>query len=187
MAAANSGAGASQADAFVGEALRWLPDADDTPMIYPAPVLAGKRPAVVLADDNADMRQYLSRLLAASYEVTAVADGKDALAAAARVHPDVILTDVMMPGLDGFALLEQLKADPELRDIPVIMLSARAGEEAKVESLGMGAHDYLVKPSARAICWRECLPSSVGLELAMRRTRRHSGSWKAGIACSWRR
>ncbi len=146
IAAANTQAGVPREDALVGEALGWLPDDDHPPMIDPVPVAAGQRPRVLLADDNADMRQYLSRLLATSYEVTAVANGKDALAAVARVDPDVILTDVMMPGLDGFALLQQLKANTELRDIPVILLSARAGEEAKVEGLGMGASDYLVKP-----------------------------------------
>src|SRR5271170_2219809 len=113
---------APRAEAFVSEALRWLPDAGEDsgpPVLRSPPVVGEQRPDVVLADDNADMRQYLGRLLTPSYDVTAVADGKDALAAAARVHPDLILTDVMMPGLDGFELLRQLRADPELRDIPV--------------------------------------------------------------------
>jgi DNA-binding response OmpR family regulator len=116
------------------------------------------------------MRQYLGRLLAPSYDVTAVADGKGALAAAARVHPDLILTDVMMLGFDGFELLRQLRADPELREIPVIVLSARAGEEAKVEGLRMGANDYLVKPfSARDLLAR--VSSTVGRARARGRLR----------------
>jgi PAS domain S-box-containing protein len=164
---------APRAGAFVSEALRWLPDAGEDsgqPVLRSPPVVGEQRPHVVLADDNADMRQYLARLLAPSYDVTAVADGKDALAAAARVHPDLILTDVMMPGLDGFELLRQLRADPELRDIPVIVLSARAGEEAKVEGLRMGANDYLVKPfSARDLLAR--VSSTVGRARARGRLR----------------
>ena len=113
------------------------------------------RARVLLADDNADMRDYLCRLLAADYEVTCVADGEEALAEARRTRPDLILTDVMMPGLDGFGLLQKLRDDPELRGVPVIVLSARAGDEAKVEGLRKGADDYLVKPfSARELLAR---------------------------------
>jgi PAS domain S-box-containing protein len=139
----------TRADAFVNEALRWLPDsaegAHDLPVL--SPQIAGEeRPRILVADDNADMREYLRRLLAARYDVTSVSDGKEALFTAARVHPDLVLTDVMMPSLDGFALLRQMRADPSLQDIPVIVLSARAGEEAKIEGLRMGADDYIVKP-----------------------------------------
>jgi DNA-binding response OmpR family regulator len=106
----------------------------------------------LLAEDNADMRHYLSRLLATSYEVTAAADGEEAFAAARRMPPDLILTDVMMPRLDGFGLLQKLRGDPELGCVPVIVLSARAGDEAKIEGLERGADDYLVKPfSAREL------------------------------------
>jgi PAS domain S-box-containing protein len=139
----------TRADAFVSEALRWLPDsadgAHDPPVL--SPQIAGEaRQRILVADDNADMREYLRRVLAARYDVTSVSDGKEALVAAARVHPDLVLTDVMMPSLDGFALLQQMRADPSLQDIPVIVLSARAGEEAKIEGLRMGADDYVVKP-----------------------------------------
>jgi PAS domain S-box-containing protein len=145
---------ATRAEAFVSEALRWLPDGmvaeqeelDEEQAAPPPEGLAGKRARVLLADDNADMRDYLCRLLATSYDVTCCADGDEALAAARRVPPDVILTDVMMPKLDGFGLLKKLRADPELRAVPVIVLSARAGDEAKIEGLGRGADDYLVKP-----------------------------------------
>jgi PAS domain S-box-containing protein len=92
------------------------------------------------------MRQYVRRLLRSSYEVHTVGDGEAALAAARENPPDLVLTDVMMPRLDGFGLLKALQADPGTHAIPVIMLSARAGEEARVEGLAAGAHDYLIKP-----------------------------------------
>lgn len=148
----------TRADAFVSEALHWLPDraaeAGEPPV--PIPQNPGeRRPRILVADDNADMRDYLSRVLAVRYDVTSVADGKDALAVAAQVPPDLVLTDVMMPSLDGFALLQQLRADPSLQEIPVIVLSARAGEEAKIDGLRRGADDYIVKPfSARELLAR---------------------------------
>lgn len=101
---------------------------------------------VLIVDDNADMRAYLSRLLRPHYAVGTAADGEQALAAIARTPPDVILTDVMMPRLDGVALLQQLRSDPHTARLPVIVLSARAGEEAAIEGLNAGADDYLVKP-----------------------------------------
>ena len=139
----------TRADAFVSEALRWLPDraerADDP--LVPLPQNPGERRArILVADDNADMGEYLCRVLATRYDVTSVSDGKEALATAARIHPDLVLTDVMMPSLDGFALLQELRTDSNLQEIPVILLSARAGEEAKIDGLRMGADDYVVKP-----------------------------------------
>jgi PAS domain S-box-containing protein len=122
---------------------------------------------VLVADDNADMRQYLGRLLAGAYEVAEVADGKAALAAARERPPDLVLADVMMPELDGFGLLRELRADPRTRTVPVVLLSARAGEESRVEGLATGADDYLVKPfSARELLAR------VGTHLEMARLRR---------------
>ncbi|HET9110421.1 MAG TPA: ATP-binding protein, partial [Ktedonobacterales bacterium] len=110
---------------------------------------------IVLADDNADLRDYLTRLLRESYEVEAVANGAQALAAIRREAPDLAISDVMMPELDGFGLLRELRADPQTMNLPVILLSARAGEEATVEGLEAGADDYLVKPfSARELLSR---------------------------------
>lgn len=103
------------------------------------------RPRIVLADDNADMRNYVRRLLADSCEVLAVGDGIEALAAIQRDKPDLVVSDVMMPRLDGFELLKAIRADPETASIP-LLLSARAGEEARVEGLRAGADDYLTKP-----------------------------------------
>ncbi|HEY4591132.1 MAG TPA: ATP-binding protein, partial [Thermoanaerobaculia bacterium] len=145
------------ADPFVEEALRWLPGEAFPaagPQRTPTPE-EGPRPHILLADDNADMRDYVRRLLAAEYEVAAVADGEAALRAIAQRRPDLVLTDVMMPNLDGFGLLKALREDPERAAIPVILLSARAGEEARVEGLEAGADDYLIKPfSARELLAR---------------------------------
>jgi len=134
-------------DAYVQEALACLPRPAS------AKVDEGSvRPRILLADDNADMRDYISSLLRADYEVTAVADGHAALAESLRSPPALVLTDVMMPRMDGFELLTALRSHEKTRTIPVVMLSARAGEEAKVEGLEMGADDYLVKPfSAREL------------------------------------
>jgi signal transduction histidine kinase/DNA-binding response OmpR family regulator len=104
---------------------------------------------VLLADDNADMRAYVFRILQSQgYLVEPAADGEAALALARATRPDLILTDVMMPKLDGFGLLKSVRGDPGLADVPVLMLSARAGEEARVEGLQAGADDYLIKPFA---------------------------------------
>jgi signal transduction histidine kinase len=131
------------ADAYIAETLRWLPDTShgdggddgDSPLIEALerpPATAGAeesalRPRILLADDNADMREYVRRLLADHYVVQAVADGGAALAAARAHRPDLVLSDVMMPQLDGFGLLHELRNDPQTATIPVIMLSARAG------------------------------------------------------------
>ncbi len=143
--------------AYIEEALRWLPDAAGPAPAVPAatadplgavePALpAGPRPRVLLAEDNADMREYARRLLSTQFEVEPVGDGLAALRAAQARRPDLVLTDVMMPGLDGFGLLGALRGDPALKNVPVIMLSARAGEEARIEGMQAGADDYLVKP-----------------------------------------
>ncbi len=104
------------------------------------------RPRVVLADDNADMRAYIGRMLQRDYEVEAHADGQQALAAIRRRLPDIVITDVMMPVMSGLELLAALRADVRTRALPIIMVSARAGEEARVEGIEAGADDYLIKP-----------------------------------------
>src|SRR6202008_288828 len=129
------------AEAFVEEALRWLPG-DATPPSaedLPAGAPAGRRPRIVWADDNADMREYVRRLLATRFEVEAVQDGEAALAAVRARQPDLVLADVMMPRLDGFGLLGALRSDPATKAVPVMLLSARAGEEARIEGRAAGA------------------------------------------------
>jgi signal transduction histidine kinase len=141
---------------YVEEALRWLPETEDAAPGVPTPSAGGTAPhgartpaaRVLLADDNADMRAYVRRLLETRYAVEAVGDGTEALRAARERPPDLVVADMMMPGLDGFALVRALRADARTRTLPVILLSARAGEEATADGLEAGADDYLVKPFA---------------------------------------
>ncbi|WP_432813520.1 ATP-binding response regulator [Pantanalinema sp. GBBB05] len=110
---------------------------------------------ILLVDDNADMRDYLKRLLSARWQVETAANGAIALTMIQQQLPDLVLTDVMMPEMDGFQLLKTLRSDPITQSIPIILLSARAGEEATVEGLEAGADDYLIKPfSARELIAR---------------------------------
>jgi PAS domain S-box-containing protein len=178
---------ATGASPYVEEALLWLPDeapggagrAELPAYQEPLPTLYQRaeqgenddRPRVLVADDNADMRQYVGRLLTEHYQVEAVPDGEAALATARRRPPDLILTDVMMPRLDGFGLLRELRADPRTRNLPVILLSARAGEESRVEGLEAGADDYLVKPFGA----KELL-ARVSAHLQMARMRREASA-----------
>jgi PAS domain S-box-containing protein len=142
-------AGSSRTEAYVEDALRWLPGTAPPKLAGAASnqVLA---PRVLLADDNADMRDYVSRLLGEHMRVTAVNNGKEALASALKEPPDLILSDIMMPVLDGFGLLREVRGSPGLSHIPVILLSARAGEESRVDGVSAGADDYLVKPFSAA-------------------------------------
>ncbi len=144
-----------RADAFVEESLRWLPDDLSEVESQYRDVVEKPRPRVLLADDNADMREYVRKLLTAQYDVVAVADGEAALVAAQEQLPDLVLSDVMMPKLDGFGLVRRLREDPQTRSVPIVLLSARAGEESHVEGLQAGADDYLIKPfSARELIAR---------------------------------
>ncbi|MGY1810410.1 ATP-binding protein [Blastococcus sp. SYSU D00669] len=102
--------------------------------------------SVLVVDDNADMRTYLTRLLAPHWTVRTAPDGRSALASVAAQPPDLVVTDVMMPGMDGFELLRELRRSPATRRIPVLMLTARAGQEAAVEGFAAGVDDYLAKP-----------------------------------------
>jgi PAS domain S-box-containing protein len=151
---------------YIEEALRWLPDEaqpdrraapallrDDLVRESGAPRSTSAR--ILIADDNADMRAYLARLLRRYWQVDTVADGEAALAAVRESPPDLVLSDVMMPRLDGFGLLRQLRADARTSSVPVVLVSARAGAESAIEGLEAGADDYLVKPfSARELVAR---------------------------------
>jgi PAS domain S-box-containing protein len=148
---------AAGVEPFVAEAEHWLPR-DVTPgpgADAPRPRAPGERiERLLVVDDNADMREYLAQLLG-DWTIETAADGMAALAMATASPPDLVVTDVMMPGLDGFELLAALRADERTRSTPVLMLSARAGEEARVSGLGAGADDYLTKPfSARELTAR---------------------------------
>ncbi|MBD2070263.1 PAS domain S-box protein [Leptolyngbya sp. FACHB-671] len=161
----------TRATPHIAEALRWLPDErservdewmseaeyhpSTRPLIYPSTHSPALPARILLADDNADMRNYMRRLLNQQYEVEVVSDGVAALAAIRQQMPHLVLTDVMMPRLDGFGLLQALRANPDTQQIPIILLSAQAGEESQIEGLAAGADDYLIKPfSARELLAR---------------------------------
>src|SRR6202008_2672885 len=176
------------AEAYAEEALRWLPDQSGAAVhaaTVPKPASlapaarsepAAKHELIVVADDNADMRRYLKRLLDDCYEVQPVADGREALETIRRLRPSLVLADVMMPQLDGFGLLRAIRDDAALASIPVILVSARAGEESRVEGLQAGADDYLVKPFAA----RELL-ARVEAHLKMSNLRRDTAGREEGL------
>ncbi|BBY18208.1 histidine kinase [Mycolicibacterium litorale] len=169
------------ADPYVQEALRWLPtepnagvDAGVTGAVSGS-ADAGAR--VLIADDNADMRSYLTGLLhGAGYEVTAVTDGHEALESVRADIPDLVVSDVMMPRLDGLGLVAALRTEPRTAALPVLLLSARAGQEASIEGLQAGADDYLVKPFAAA----EFL-ARVRANVALARLRNHHNRWRTAL------
>jgi PAS domain S-box-containing protein len=179
------------ADPYLAEALRWLPgDQPDEPTLTadevggpPRRDLAGRdlagrgTPArILLADDNADMRGYLQRLLQPGYQVTAVADGQEALDAVRAQPFDLVISDVMMPGLDGLQLVGELRANSRAPDLPVLLLSARAGPEAAIEGLEAGADDYLVKPFSAAE-----LLARVRATVELARLRSHQARWRTAL------
>jgi PAS domain S-box-containing protein len=166
--------------AIVEEAQQWLAETPTGPADPSASLEV--RPAneaaatILVVDDNADMRGYVQRILAwqPQWTVHTAADGIEALEVIARQRPDIVISDVMMPRLDGFGLLQALKQNPDTARIPVVLLSARAGEEATVEGLDRGADDYLVKPFAA----RELL-ARVRTQLDITRTRQDNTRLRA--------
>ena len=156
----------SQAAPYLEEALQWTPPAPLAEKLVDAtvpgtetgtvrPTWTAPRARILWVDDNADMRSYVTRLLRRFFDVTEAHDGQEALESALAAPPDLVLSDVMMPRLDGFGLLRALRADSRTRRLPIILLSARAGEESAVAGLDSGADDYLVKPfSARELLAR---------------------------------
>ncbi len=134
-------------DVFVEEAGYWAPgEPAGLPDKMESAGASAERARVLVVDDNADMRQYISRLLRDRYELAFAGNGVEALAAAREHKPELILSDIMMPRMDGVELLHEIRRDETLRTLPVILLSARAGGEAQVEGIQHGADDYLVKP-----------------------------------------
>ncbi|WP_461110289.1 SpoIIE family protein phosphatase [Streptomyces calidiresistens] len=197
--APGSGGGAvpTAADPYVQEALRWLPG-DTSPGTEqgagvqpagssPLPYTSGPstRARVLVADDNADMREYLTRILTgAGYDVVGVTDGREALDAVRREAfdreaYDLVVSDVMMPNIDGLRLVSELRSDPRTASVPVLLLSARAGQEASIEGLEAGADDYLVKPFAAAE-----LLARVRATIELARLRSHQARWRAALVDS---
>ncbi|MFJ2647941.1 SpoIIE family protein phosphatase [Streptomyces sp. NPDC087420] len=167
-------------DPFVQEALRWLPG-EQAPPVPAAMNEPGSDPGgpakVLVADDNADMREYLTRLLrGAGYTVSTARDGRHALEAIRAETPDLVVSDVMMPRLDGLALVEALRGDSRTASVPVLLLSARAGQEASIEGLQAGADDYLVKPFAAAE-----LLARARAAIRLARLRGHHARWRTAL------
>ncbi|MBA9001833.1 SpoIIE family protein phosphatase [Thermomonospora cellulosilytica] len=170
------------ADPFVEEALRWLPEDagrewETPPGQTPTAALRFGGPArVLVADDNRDMRAYLRRLLRPGYEVQTVGDGLAALETARSRPPDLVIADVMMPGMDGLRLVAELRSDPRTARVPVLLLSALAGPGSSVEGLAAGADDYLVKPFSAAE-----LKARVRANVEMARLRNQSAEWRNAL------
>ncbi len=172
------------AEPFVREAFQWLPgddgesvvaEASDVPTPLAAHRTAGAR--ILIADDNADMRDYLTRILAsAGYRVDAVADGRQALDSARSAVPDLIVSDVMMPVLDGLELVERLRSDSATASVPIMLLSARTGQEPSIEGLQAGADDYLAKPFGAVE-----LLARVDANVALARLRNRHVRWRAAL------
>jgi PAS domain S-box-containing protein len=177
-----------RAEAYIEEAHQWLGDEPDaaadlamfdkqaSPRSPQEPTPAAKRELIILADDNADMRRYLMNMLGERYDVHTVVDGREALEATRQLRPALVLTDVMMPRLDGFGLLRAIREDSSIAGTPVILLSARAGEESRVEGLEAEADDYLIKPFAT----RELL-ARVAANIKMANLRRETAQREARL------
>lgn len=126
-------------DDFVDE--EGMPRLRGLPFIDPS-----DRPTILMCDDNPDMRLWISSLLQTDYNVIEARNGSAALEILATVVPDLVLSDVMMPIIDGTTLVRRIRNNPRLAQVPVILLSARSGEEDSLEGLDAGADDYVVKP-----------------------------------------
>jgi signal transduction histidine kinase/CheY-like chemotaxis protein len=151
----------------LGDIEAWVDDDPPAPSVVAQQERDG-RTTVLVVDDNADMRAYITRTLSPSFDVMVAANGDDALDLVRRRPPDLLLTDVMMPGTDGLELVRQVRRETGVDELPVILLSARAGPESAVEGLEAGADDYLVKPFAA-----EDLLARVRARLGVGRERRH--------------
>lgn len=187
-----------RAQAYIEEVLRWMPgtatdtaaalgsvsaisDEDARDFLPSVAATAGTAATILIVDDNSDMREYLRRLLAQRFNVIAASDGAEAFSIIERTHVDLVLSDVMMPRLDGFALLKAIRTESRTRDLPIILLSARAGEEARIAGLDAGADDYLVKPFSS----RELL-ARVSAQITVSHFRRQAHeALRAAEAANW--
>ncbi|MCW2717211.1 SpoIIE family protein phosphatase [Pseudonocardia sp.] len=169
----------TSAQLYREEALQWSGPVEDRLPLSPVDAGPAAGATVLVVEDNADLRAFLARLLEPHYTVRLAADGRAALDRIAESVPDLVLTDVMMPGVDGFALLTAMRADPATATTPVVVLSARAGEEAAIEGLGAGADDYVVKPFSS-----HDLLARVRSNIALSRLRNHETSWRRALVAA---
>lgn len=115
----------------------------------PMPAVAPNRErenVILIVEDNREIRDYMAALLGSLYQVRQAKNGQEGLEIAYRILPDLIISDVMMPGRDGFSLCQELRDDPRTSHIPVILLTARSDDGAYIEGLEKGADVYLTKP-----------------------------------------
>lgn len=135
----------SLSDAFIEEASSLL---EDPYLVKDEEEPQGHEhsPKVLIVDDNADMRTYLKSILQQRYRIITAGNGMEGLHKINEENPSLVISDVMMPIIDGIQMVKELKQNPATANLPIILLSARAGEEAKVEGFDIGADDYLVKP-----------------------------------------
>ncbi len=133
------------APAYRDEALQWRADSEPEPATGD-----GSGPTLLVVEDNTDLSRFIARMLRPVGRVLLARDGVEGLELARRHRPELVLSDVMMPRLDGFGLIRALRAEPATKSVPVLFLSARAGVEAAVSGLDAGADDYLPKPFSGA-------------------------------------
>ena len=178
------------AESFIHEASSWVvreavtaemqaPTADTTALrgpMSPATRPEAVRPTLLVVEDNHDMRDYIARHCVVDYDVVSVRDGVEALEHLRARRPSIVLADVMMPRMDGLTLVREIRADPGLRDLPVVLLSARAGVEASTTGLLEGADDYVVKPFQP-----EELRARLAANLVRARSRSRDASWLRAI------
>jgi PAS domain S-box-containing protein len=140
---------------YLEEVKSWSAEIDDGVEVQQIPPPQSSLPRILVVDDNADLCNYIQRLLSQKYQVKALNTGLAALDWIREHKPDLVITDVIMPELNGLELLQILRHDPSTEQIPIILLSARAGENALIEGLEAKADDYLIKPfSARELLAR---------------------------------
>ena len=131
---------------FIEEALGLLCDDSISDVDIIKPIKNRGLERIVLVEDNADTRQYISNLLSEEYNVFSFVNGKEALLSIVENPPDIIISDVMMPVMDGLELTQQVRRSKEIASIPIILLSARAEHDAMISGISLGADDYLIKP-----------------------------------------
>ena len=176
------------AESFIHEASSWIvrddvaarmehgvPAHAQSPM-SPTALAGAVRPTLLVVEDNHDMRDYIARHCVVDYDVVSVRDGVEALEHLRSQRPSIVLADVMMPRMDGLTLVREIRADAGLRDLPVVLLSARAGVEASTTGLLEGADDYVVKPFQP-----QELRARLAANLVRSRSRSRDASWLRAI------
>lgn len=119
--------------------------------MHASPQASPKKPRILIVDDNLQSVELLTALMQSEgYEVISASNGQEALARVATLPPDLLLLDIMMPGLDGFTVCQTLKADPATRLIPIVLITALGEEEHKLQGIDVGADDFLTKPVSQA-------------------------------------